>query len=343
MTQSGNQISRRGFIEGSAAVAAATLMGARASFAQDQVTVAMALGWVPNAQYAGHWVAMENGYFQEEGINPETIPGGPNAPSPLITLAAGNAQIGHANWLPLLEARAQGNDFKMIAANFPVSPLSFLSLAERPIQKPEDLSGARILGQKPSDKQIIETIFTAHGLPIDYEFVPAGFSPEPLLAGDGDAFMCFSTNQPITLEQMGLVQGEDFFVTSLHSMGYVQPGAAFAVDAGYAERNRALLVAYLRAELRGWQANEVDPEIGARLAVEKYGVDLGLDLAQQIRQNELQIPLTRGEDGRLFWVAEHQVTGPMYSIAQQMGVTDLPENPTDVVDMSFLAEALASL
>ena len=65
--------------------------------------------------------------------------------------------------------------------------------------------------QSPSNTTIVDSILTAAGLPLEYEMVPTGFLPEPLLAGDGDAFLCFATNQPITLEQMGMAAGKDLW------------------------------------------------------------------------------------------------------------------------------------
>ena len=40
-----------------------------------------ALGWVPDVEYADLWVALERGYFAQQGIHLKVWPGGPNAPS----------------------------------------------------------------------------------------------------------------------------------------------------------------------------------------------------------------------------------------------------------------------
>ncbi|MFA3919111.1 ABC transporter substrate-binding protein [Ruegeria hyattellae] len=335
--------SRRHFLKTSAALAAAPLMGATPVWAAGQTPVTLGLGWVPNVQYAGHWLALEKGYFADEGIESLEIPGGPNAPNTLVSLASGSADIVHSNWLSLLDARDKGNDFKMFAANFPVSPLGIMSMAGKPILKPEDLVGARILTQVANDKTVIDTILELNGLPKEYTIVPAGFSPEPLLAGDGDAYFCFVVNQPITFENMGLKKGEDFHVVTMAELGYYQPGAAFTASTSYLEENRELMVKYLRAEMRGWLANDADPSLAAKLVVEKYGADLGLSVEQQTRQNELQIPLTLSEDGKLFWIDPELVAGKMYDIARLAGRNNLPEDPSEVVDMSILEEALSTI
>lgn len=335
-------ISRRHFMAGASIAIGGTLLG-QPALSQSQAEITTAFGWVPNVQYAGHWLALENGYFAEEGIDARHLPGGPNAPQSLVTLATGSAQVAHAQWLPLLDARARGNDFVMLGANFPINPAGVISLPDRPIHQASDLVGARILAQVESDRQIIDTIFTLAGLEPDYTFVPSGFSPEPLLAGDGDVYMAFVTNQPITLEQLGMTEGEDFIVTLLADLGYVQPGVIFATERATLENQREILVGYLRALARGWHENAQDPALAPRLVVDKYGADLGLDLDQQIRQNELQIPYVEAPDGKgMFWLDEGFVTGPMYDVARAQD-RELPDSVGELYDPSLLAEALESL
>jgi ABC-type nitrate/sulfonate/bicarbonate transport system substrate-binding protein len=335
-------ISRRRFVASAAAALGVTQLASLPAFAQ-ATKVTTAFGWVPNVQYAGHWIALEKGYFAEEGVSGEYLPGGPNAPQSLVTLATGNAQVAHGQWLPFLDARARNNDFVMLGANFPTNPAGVISLPAKPIRTAQDLAGARILTQVESDKQIIEAIFSLAGMTADYTIVPSGFSPEPLLAGDGDVYMCFVTNQPITLEKLGMVEGKDFIVTLLADLGYVQPGVIFVAERSTVQTRRADLVAYLRALLRGWQENAKDPTVAARLVVEKYGVDLGLDLAQQVRQNELQIPYVEAPDGKgMFYLDEAMVKGPMLDVARAQG-REVPEDLSTIYDMSLLEEARSNL
>jgi ABC-type nitrate/sulfonate/bicarbonate transport system substrate-binding protein len=231
----------------------------------------------------------------------------------------------------------------VIAANFPISAAGLISLPSRPIVKPADLVKARILAQGPNEKTTIEATLALNGLPIDYQFIPAGFSPEPLLAQQGDGYFCFVTNQPITLERMGLKPGQDFIVTRFEQLGYRVPTTLLFAPRSAIQRDRALLVGYLRALVKGWLDNEKDPAYAARLVIDKYGADLGLDLKQQLRQNELQIPLTRAPgETRMFMLSMDQVAGPMYAAALASARANLPE-PGRIVDMSLLADAYKEL
>ena len=333
------RIDRRELLIGAGALAFGMAAPARAA----DKPITMANGWINNIQHAGYWVAVEKGYFAAAGIDAKHLAGGPNAPQPLITVSAGKAQLGSANWLPFLDAVGQGNDFVVIAANFPISAAGLISLPGKPITKPADLVKAKILAQGPNEKTTIEATLALNNLPVEYEFIPAGFSPEPLLAKQGDAYFCFVTNQPITLERLGLKQDKDFIVTRFEQLGYRVPTTLLFAPREMIQRERPLLVAYLRALIKGWLENEKDPAYAAGLVISKYGADLGLDLKQQVRQNELQVPLTRAPgEPRLFMVPAEQVPGSMYAAARASGRTNLPE-PGRIVDMSLLAEAHVGL
>ncbi len=322
------------------ALGAAGLALPQLAAAQSAAKVRLQLGWIPNVQYAGEWIALERGHFQRHGSDVEWFPGGPNAlPAPVV-LAAGRADLGYTAWFPLLDAVARGTDLVMIAAVFPQNPLGIISLPRKPIRGAADIVGARILAQGPNEKTAIDATLGLNSLPVRWTQVPAGFSPEPLLAGDGDGYTAFSTNQTITLERMGMVRGRDFHFVSFDEMGFRSYGAVLSARRAYLEQNRPQVVSFLRGLLQGWNENEADPAVAARLAVEKYGRDLGLDLRQQTRQNELQIPLARhAEPGRpRLSIDKAQIEGPLYAAARATGRTNLPD-PDRLCDFTVVAEA----
>src|SRR5437016_1010727 len=82
--------------------------------AQTPTSLTLALTWIANVEYAGLWIALDKDYFRAEGLDLKYLPGGPNAPAPLVTVAAGKAEIGYANWFPFLDAVGKGNDFVLI-------------------------------------------------------------------------------------------------------------------------------------------------------------------------------------------------------------------------------------
>ena len=335
---------RRHFLQGTA-MAAATGLAAPAVRAQAK-PVRVAFGWIYNVEYAGIWMALENGYFKEEGLDVTTLPGGPNAPPAPVTVASGGAEIGYGTWLPYLDAINRGNDFVLLAGTFPVSPLGILSLPGKPILKAADIVGKKILAQGPNERTAIDATLALNNLPKTWDFVPAGFSPEPLLAKAGDGYTAFGTNQAVTLEvKMNMVRGKDFFFTSFDSMGYRYYTNLVFVKRDYLAANRPIVVGYLRGLTRGWIENAKDPSVAAKLCVTKYGADLGLDLKQQTRQNELQIAMLKNPDKPdlpLLTLDKDTLAGPMYAAARASGRDKLPEID-QLCDFSVMQEVHASL
>ena len=302
-----------------------------------------ALGWVPNVEYANFWIALDQHFFAQEGVPFEYLAGGPNVPQPVIELAARQANIGDSDWLPLVEALVRDNDFVILASLFPVAPTGLISLPNRPINKPADLVGARLMVQGPAERRVMDATFRLNHLPRDYQFIPVGFSPEALMQGAGDAYYCFVTNQPITLEAMGYTPGKDFLVTRMYDLGYRVPSALVITPRATLKANRPMLVGYLKALLRARAVNSANPAYAAQLSVTRYGGDLGLDLSQQTRLNQLQIPLeTAPRAGKPFWIEEDDLTGPMYEVARVTGHTNLPD-PKRLLDNSLLSDAYSSL
>jgi ABC-type nitrate/sulfonate/bicarbonate transport system substrate-binding protein len=334
---------RRHFLQGT--VAAAGVLAAPAVQAQAK-PVRVAIGWINNVEYAGVWLGLEKGYFKAEGLDVTTLPGGPNAPQPPVTVASGKAEIGYGNWLPYLDAVARGNDFVLVAGTFPVSPLGILSLPGKPILKAADIVGKKILAQGPNERTAIDATLALNNLPKQWDFVPAGFSPEPLLAKAGDGYTAYGTNQAVTLEvKMNMVRGKDFFFTSFDSMGYRYYTNLVFVKRDYLAANRPIVLGYLKGLTRGWIENAKDPSVAAKLCVTKYGADLGLDLKQQTRQNELQLAMLKNPDkpnDPLLVLDRDAIAGPMYAAARASGRDKLPE-VDKLCDFSLMQEVHASL
>jgi ABC-type nitrate/sulfonate/bicarbonate transport system substrate-binding protein len=303
----------------------------------------MSLGWVPDVEYADLWVALDRRYIADAGLRFDYLPGGPNAPEPVLEISAGEADLGDSDWLPFCDAITQGNDFVILASLFPVAPVGLISLPSHPVRTPADLVGKRFLVQGPNERAMLQALFRINGLEERYTMVPVGFSPEPLLEGAGDAYFCFVTNQPQSLVRMGLRQDTDFYVTRLYDLGYRVSNALLTVERRTLQSRRSELVRFLGALLRGHAANVADPAYGARLAVDRYGVDLGLDLEQQMTLNRLQIPLETAPGAEIpFWFSEETFAGSMYSIARVSGRPALPP-PAHLRDMSLLEEAYRAI
>jgi NitT/TauT family transport system substrate-binding protein len=172
----GKRLSRRAF-GGIAAAAAAGFAIGRPGLvrAQTPITFAVpnpsALTWLP------YWVAVGEGYFGEEGLNP-TLQAIDGSSAVLQAMSAGQAQIGAPGPGPVLGARARGVDVKFIYNLYPKSVFGLLVKEESPYMTPADLKGT-VIGVGTADgaevsftKAILTDIGLVEGT--DYTFLPVG-------------------------------------------------------------------------------------------------------------------------------------------------------------------------
>ena len=85
--------------------------------------------------------------------------------------------------------------------------------------------------------------------------------------------------------------------------------------------------------------------MAAKLAVTKYGADLGLDLKQQTRQNQLQQAMLRDPgkpDHKLLTLDRDAIAGPMYDAAKASGRDKLPE-VDKLCDFAVMQEVYAGI
>jgi ABC-type nitrate/sulfonate/bicarbonate transport system substrate-binding protein len=301
-------------------------------------TIRVALGWIPNVEYAGFWLADNAGYYAKEGIKVEFIPGGPNAPAPESAVAAGTADIGLSPDTKTMLDATTSNDFVMLGTVYQHGPGCLLSMTKAPVTKVSDLPGKTFLAQ---DEAVVKALFDVNHLKHDYKFVPTSFDPGPLVQGQGDAYTAYITNQVVAMElQYGLKEGKDFNCVLYSKLNYPTYSSMIFGKKSYLDANRAAIVGFLRASVEGWIENAKDPSKAAKLAVDKYGADLGLNLEQQTKQNERQVPLTQTDYTKkngMLRIDESYLGGPIYNALKATGSKNL-KPASEVVDQTFLDE-----
>src|SRR5262245_51824152 len=107
----------------------------------DKVT--LQLKWVPQAQFAGYYVARELGYYKDQCLDVTIRPGGLDI-EPEEVVGRGAAQFGIA-WQPsMLASRDRGVSMQAIAQVFQYSGMRLISWKTSNISGPEDLKGKTV-------------------------------------------------------------------------------------------------------------------------------------------------------------------------------------------------------
>lgn len=121
-----------------AAVTAVCLAAAAPAYAADPLV--LQLKWLPDAQFAGYFVAEAKGFYRKAGLEVTIKPGGPDI-NPSQVLASGGADVA-VDWLAsALAARDRGVPVVNIAQIFQHSGLQLTCRRDSGVRRPADLKG----------------------------------------------------------------------------------------------------------------------------------------------------------------------------------------------------------
>lgn len=243
--------------------------------------VAYQLSWLPTVEHAGAYIAKRKGYYEENGLDVDIVPGGPNVQS-AATVASGKAQIGGTNADAIASAVLEGAKLKIFAVRMQKSPYCILSRADNALKTPQDMIGKKI-GVAQSNTTAFQLLLKLNDIKeSDLTVVPVQFDPTPVANGEVDGQIVFAVNEPGQLK----LKGVDTNIFLLADFGYAMfSGCYFATD-DTIKNQKDMLVSFLRAEIKGWEDNLADPKIGADLTVNDFGKDLGLDPEHQLWESE---------------------------------------------------------
>ena len=161
-----------------------------ASVAQAADKLALQLQWVTQAQFAGYYVALDKGYYKDEGLDVTIKPGGPDIAPPQV-LAGGGADL-MLNWMPsALAAREKGLPLVNIAQPFKSSGLQLTCRKETGIKSPEDFRGKTIGVWFFGNEYPFLSWMSQLGIPTDggdngVTVLKQGFNVDPLLQKQAD-------------------------------------------------------------------------------------------------------------------------------------------------------------
>jgi NitT/TauT family transport system substrate-binding protein len=245
----------------------------------------MQLSWLHSVQFAGSYIAQDDGLWQAAGLDVALDPGGPNAPvePPVVS---GTALVGISAADYTAAAVENGAPFRILAVAMQKNPFVIASLPANPVRAPRDLEGKRI-GMALANMPVLEALCTLNGVDISaIKVVPTQYSAAPLIAGEVDCLLCWEIDLPVAMQ----VQGIDSVTMLMADHGYALHSQTYIATEDSIANRRAELVGLLRGEAQGWQVFRSDTDAAADRTVARFP-DQGLDPAVQRLQAARQVPL----------------------------------------------------
>lgn len=128
--------------------------------------VTIMLDWVPNTNHTGLYVAQDQGYFADEGLDVEIATPAETTANQLV--GAGKAEFGISSQEYVTQARAEGVPIVSIAAVMQHNTSGFAAPKEKNITSPKDFVGKTYGGWgTPIENAFLETVLEMDGVQVD--------------------------------------------------------------------------------------------------------------------------------------------------------------------------------
>ncbi|MBB3964958.1 ABC transporter substrate-binding protein [Rhizobium metallidurans] len=259
-----------------AMMASAMAMAAGHAMAAEKVT--LQLKWVTQSQFAGYYVAKEKGYYEEEGLDVDIKPGGPDI-APEQVIAGGGADV-IVDWMGgALVAREKGVPLVNIAQPFQKSGMELICRKDGPVKTEADFKG-RTLGvwffgnEYPFFAWMNKIGLKTDGGPDGVTVLKQSFDVQPLLQKQADCISVMTYNEYWQAIDAGFKPEE------LTVFNYTAMGNDLLEDGLYANEEKLKdpafkekMAKFVRASMKGWKYAVENPDDAAGIVVDAGGQD----------------------------------------------------------------------
>ena len=243
------------------------------SVAQAADPLTLQLKWVTQAQFGGYYVALDKGFYEEEGLDMTVKPGGPDIAPPQV-IAGGAADV-IVEWMPAaLASREKGLPLVNIGQIFNKSGMMLTCLKSSGIEEPMDVVdktlGVWFFGNEyPFLAWMSKLGIATDGSEGGVTVLKQGFNVDPIFQGQAD---CVST---MNYNEYGQVLDGGLTPEELTIFSYEDQGVAMLEDGLYTTEEKLAdpamvdkLARFLRASVKGWKWAAEHPEETAEIILE---------------------------------------------------------------------------
>lgn len=273
--------------------------------AQEKRKVSFRFSWTPYGAYAPYWLALERGYFAEEGLDVtfgEVIGSG----TLVKLMAQGSDPFGDPDYGTMMKGIAKGMELKAVFGVFQKTTLAIVSRAEAPIRTPKDLVGRSIaMGKEESSAQIFPALLAANGVDgskITIVHPAQGAKLGLFMNGNVESMTAAANLQVPVIESRGIkvqtLNYGDFGANTLNN--------GVAAEVKWLEKNGDTVRRFLKGLQRGLKASAENPEAAVEAMLKRYP-DQRDQRAVYLAQLKSTLPLLQTEHSKgkpLGWMAK---------------------------------------
>jgi len=289
--------------------------------------VSLLLNWFPEAEHGGFYAALINGYYEEEGLSVEILPGGVDIPvEPRVAL--GRVDFGVSNSDKIVLARAAEADIVSLMTPLQISPRCIIVHEESGFETLSDIKDTTI---SMSETNAFAT-FIKENYPLENVRIVPYSSVSVFLTDQRYAIQGYNISEPFTAR----AQGANPRVIMLADAGFNTPSSCLVTRSELIREDPETVQAFVKASIRGWQKYMEDPN-ETNEYINKKNPEMGTDIlafgAEEL--NELVFTDYTKENG-----FGHQNPEDWEKLISQMEELKLIDkdliDPTDCYSNSFL-------
>jgi NitT/TauT family transport system substrate-binding protein len=257
-------------------LAGAFSLAAFQALAADKVT--LQLKWVTQAQFGGYYVAKDKGFYEEEGLDVEIKPGGPDI-APEQVIAGGGADV-IVDWMGgALAARDKGVNLVNIAQPFKKAGMQLVCPKDGPVKTEADFKG-KTLGvwffgnEYPFYAWMNKLGLSTEGGADGVTVLKQSFDVQPLIQKQADCISVMTYNEYWQLIDAGY-KPEDLIVFNYTAMGVdlLEDGLYAMEDKLKDPAFEEKMVKFVRASMKGWKYATENPDEAAEIVMDNGGQD----------------------------------------------------------------------
>jgi len=237
------------------------------------IPIALQLQWVTQAQFAGYFAAIEQGFYNDAGLDVTILEGAVDI-VPQQVVASGGADFG-ISWVPkALVSREEGADIVNIGQVFQRSGTLEVSWADSGIAEPADWEGKRVGTWGFGNEFELTAAFELFDV-TPSEVIQQPFDMSLLLNDELDAAQAMTYNEYAqVLEQENPETGELYTADDLSVIDFNEIGTAMLQDAIWADAawladNEETAQAFLKASFQGWIFCRDNPDACVQIVLDR--------------------------------------------------------------------------
>ncbi len=256
--------------------------------------IKLSLDWVPQGEHGGYFQAIAKGYYADQNIEVEIIPGGPSVNTKAM-LMADQVEFNIGGSAGALNYAKQDLPFKAVAAFFQKTPQILMSHPNVGIDHPNDFQGKTIFISNFGRLSFWGFIKNKYDLSDD-QLKAYNFNSQPFIDDPQSIQQGYLSSEPFAIQK---VAGFEPVVHLLADHGFSAYANTIETSNKLIEENPDLIKRFIAASRLGWQdylANDPQPAFDL---IQKLNPDMPSDKLAYAHQKMIEYNIVTGDNQKI--------------------------------------------